>query len=209
MKLATRIFKREDWKFTSPFGDRIHPVTKVKSFHSGTDYGSHGEKWKQYALEEGIVLAAGVDSGGYGALFAWVSYPRLGIKCLHYHLDAVFVKKGQKVTTDTCIGTTGTSGRSTGIHLHLGVKHLNDNKYFDPESFDYQPINNEGHVETPLQTLEIKAGDKVKITGKQYATGQTVPFSVRLKTHTVQRINKDKALLKEIISWVYLKDLTK
>ena len=137
MKLAERIFRRNDYSLTSPFGWRIHPVTKQQSFHSGTDYGTKGQKWNQYALENGVVLSAGVDRAGANALFAWVSYPRLGIKCLHYHLDQVLVKTGQGINANTIIGTTGTTGRSTGIHLHLGVKSLKTNVYFDPESYDY------------------------------------------------------------------------
>jgi len=209
MKLADRTFKRNDWKVTSPFGPRKHPVTGVVKLHTGTDYGTQGQKWNQYALEEGVVISAGLDKAGHNALYAWVKYPRLGIKLLHYHLDEVFVKKNQKVTHDTVIGTTGTSGLSTGIHLHLGIKRIDEDKYFDPESFNYQPINNTMPVETSPQSPEIKAGDKVKIIGQRYATGQTVPYFVRLKTYTVQSIKTDKALIKEIISWVYLKDLKK
>ena len=137
MKLAERIFRRNDYSVTSAYGWRIHPVTKAQSFHSGTDYGTKGQKWNQYALENGVVLSAGVDRQGANALFAWVSYPRLGIKCLHYHLDQVLVKTGQGVNEHTVIGTTGTTGRSTGIHLHLGVKSLKTNTYFDPETYNY------------------------------------------------------------------------
>lgn len=209
MKLADRIFKRNDWKMTSPFGNRKHPVTGEVKLHSGTDYGTQGQKWKQYALEDGVVISAGVDKAGYNALYAWVSYPRLGIKLLHYHLDEVFVKKNQKVTHDTVIGTTGTSGLSTGIHLHLGIKHLSDDKYFDPESYDYIPAEEVKPVQTVQADPSFKVGNKVKITGTIYATGQAIPLSIRVRTFTIQEVKSDKALLKEIVSWVYLKDLRK
>ena len=137
MKLAERTFRRNDYAVTSAYGWRIHPVTKSQSFHRGTDYGTKGQKWKQYALEDGVVLSAGVDRLGANAIFAWVSYPRLGIKCLHYHLDQVYVKAGQRVNENTVIGLTGTTGRSTDIHLHLGVKSLKTNTYFDPETYNY------------------------------------------------------------------------
>ena len=51
------------------------------------------------------------------------------------------VKKGQKVTKDTVLGTTGKSGKATGIHLHLGMKYLNKNEYVDPELYDYEEPN--------------------------------------------------------------------
>lgn len=217
MKIAERTFRRKDYRLTSPYGTRIHPVTKVKSFHWGVDYGTQGQKWKQYALEEGTVLSAGVDnsSSGQGALFAWVSYPRLGIKCLYYHLDVVYVKRGQSVTHDTVIGLTGTTGRSTGIHLHLGTKWLKTDAYFDPETFDYQPqvipTPTPTPIPTPTPTTSIKVGDKVmvKTIAKTYATGQPIPNWVKNRQFTLSRIVKDKGLLKEITSWVFLKDLKK
>lgn len=51
-------------------------------------------------------------------------------------------------------------------------------------------------------------GDKVKITGKYYATGQSIPLWVRLKTHTIKSISGTKALLQEINSYVWTKDLS-
>lgn len=54
----------------------------------------------------------------------------------------------------------------------------------------------------------VRAGDIVKIKGNKYATGQRIPMWVKLKKHTVKSINGEKALLKEINSWVYTADLT-
>ena len=53
----------------------------------------------------------------------------------------------------------------------------------------------------------VRAGDIVKIKGSKYATGQKIPFWVKLKSHTVKSISGNKALLKEINSWVYIADL--
>ena len=141
MKLAERIFKRTDYKETSPYGTRIHPVTKEKSFHYGVDYGTQLEYWNQYALEDGFIVNCGADGSSMNALFAWVEYPRLQLRLLHYHLDLIKVKKGQKVDENTVIGTTGKTGRATGIHLHLGVKVKKNNRwvYIDPNTIDYQP----------------------------------------------------------------------
>lgn len=58
-------------------------------------------------------------------------------------------------------------------------------------------------------TNAIKVGDRVKITGTYYATGEKIPFWVKLKSYTVDNINGDRARIKEIWSWVYLKDLKK
>ena len=53
----------------------------------------------------------------------------------------------------------------------------------------------------------VRAGDIVKIKGSKYATGQKIPMWVKLKKHTVKSVNGEKALLKEINSWVYTADL--
>lgn len=54
----------------------------------------------------------------------------------------------------------------------------------------------------------VRAGDIVKIKGSKYATRQKIPMWVKLKKHTVKSVNGEKALLKEINSWVYTADLT-
>ena len=145
MKLATRIFERErgdgpeDYYITSPFGPRIDPITgKVKSYHNGCDYGTHGNKWPQYALEDGVIDNIFKDQ--YGAKDIWVSYPRLGYRCLHGHLDSFGdISIGQRVEHNTILGYTGMTGLATGIHLHLGVKYIGGNDWIDPESIDYDP----------------------------------------------------------------------
>lgn len=140
MELALRTFRRNDYKLTSPFGMRKHPITLKWSMHNGCDYWTLGEKWAQYALEDGEVVSAGIDYAGNKAIFAWIYYPRLKIRVLHYHLDKVFVKKGQKVNANTIIGNTGTTGDSTNVHLHIGVKVLKNGTwtYVDPISIDYK-----------------------------------------------------------------------
>jgi N-acetyl-anhydromuramyl-L-alanine amidase AmpD len=60
---------------------------------------------------------------------------------------------------------------------------------------------------SPASKKTLKVGSKVKITGSKYATGQTIPGWVKSKTYTVQQIAGDKALIKEIVSWVFTKDL--
>jgi N-acetylmuramoyl-L-alanine amidase len=56
---------------------------------------------------------------------------------------------------------------------------------------------------------EFKVGDKVKIksSATHYATGQNIPSWVKNKTYTIQQVKSDRVLLKEIVSWVYKKDL--
>jgi murein DD-endopeptidase MepM/ murein hydrolase activator NlpD len=142
LKLATRIFNRErgdgkeEYYLTSPFGKRVDPITGKITYHNGCDYGTHGNKWAQYALEDGVIENVFIDQ--YGAKDIWVKYDRLGYRCLHGHLDSFNVKKGQKVNHNTILGYTGMSGKATGIHLHLGVKYIGQSEWINPESIDYQ-----------------------------------------------------------------------
>lgn len=222
MKLWERILRRNDYVLLDGFGMRFHPTLKKWLMHNGKDIATVGKtneekKWKQYALEQGKVVSCGRDSAsidaetGEKALFAWVEYPRLKIRVLHYHLDKVFVKKGDLVFSDTVIGNTGTTGNSTGIHLHLGLKKKINGvwKYIDPESYDYQEETKIVDDLSKVIDSAFKKGDKVKITGNYYATGQVIPDRIKKNIYTVSEINVGRALLKEIVSWVYLKDLKK
>lgn len=60
---------------------------------------------------------------------------------------------------------------------------------------------------SPGATGKVTVGSKVKVVGTHYATGQEVPGWVKQNTYTVQQVNGDRALLQEITSWVYIKDL--
>ena len=60
---------------------------------------------------------------------------------------------------------------------------------------------------SPGTTGKVTVGSKVKVVGAHYATGQEVPGWVKQNTYTVQQVNGDRALLQEITSWVYIKDL--
>lgn len=149
MKLATRTFRKDrgtgpdQYYITSPFGWRHDPKTGEWKGHNGCDYGTHGQKWPQYALEDGVV--ENVYQDDYGANCVRIAYPRIGIRLTYAHLDRICVQKGQSVNKDTILGYTGTTGYSTGIHLHLGVQAIGDWKWIDPETIDYQ----EGPSPTP------------------------------------------------------------
>jgi TusA-related sulfurtransferase len=62
-------------------------------------------------------------------------------------------------------------------------------------------------VQNEIKAPTLKIGSKVKVIGTKYATGQNIPAFVKKNTYTVQQIDSNKVLLKEIISWVYVKDI--
>lgn len=134
--VSNLIFHNVDHYVTSKFGKRASISTSngnTATFHSGTDYGTNGKKIAQYAIEDGSILSCGKASDG--AKYVWVSYPRLKVKMLHYHLNSIKVKAGQKVNKNTLLGYTGKTGKATGVHLHLGVKRLSGGDYIDPEKW--------------------------------------------------------------------------
>ena len=143
------IFKNFDPYVTSKFGyrDAIYKNGKLISKaggHDGVDYGTNAKKLPQYPIEDGVVLKCGTDSTK--AKFVEVYYPRLAMVGLHYHLDSYVVKKGQAVNANTILGYTGTTGNSTGIHLHYGwYPYANRNKawskrgWLDFEKYEYYP----------------------------------------------------------------------
>jgi len=104
---------------TSHFGWRIHPVTGGKSFHNGTDFAAGGIMGKPaVAILPGKVKEAG-RKGTYGN--AVVIKHANGLETLYGHLSSIKVSKGQTVEPGVVVGLVGSTGRSTGAHLHFKV----------------------------------------------------------------------------------------
>ncbi len=120
------LFHEEDGiSISSPFGPRKNPKTGAPEHHRGVDYATGGRKIPNYAVTDGTVLKIGKDRES-GALFVEVKYPSLGYVGAYWHLDSISVRAGQPVTENTVIGITGTTGWSTGIHLHFGWYPIED-----------------------------------------------------------------------------------
>jgi murein DD-endopeptidase MepM/ murein hydrolase activator NlpD len=107
----------ETYTFMSGFGPRSDPFTGRPAMHNGVDLGSkYGSPIR--ATAPGIVTYAGWRSN-YGRIVE-IDHGR-GIITRYGHMNRVDVKKGQKVGLRTVLGTVGTSGRSTGAHVHYEV----------------------------------------------------------------------------------------
>nr|WP_245355481.1 peptidoglycan DD-metalloendopeptidase family protein [Rhizobium leguminosarum] len=114
---------------TSPFGNRRDPFLGRLALHSGIDFRfSPGEKIRPSA--PGKVIAAGW-TGGYGNMVE-VDHGN-GISTRYGHMSQVLVKVGDTVGRNDVIGLAGSTGRSTGTHLHYEVRqdgHAVDPVYF-------------------------------------------------------------------------------
>lgn len=105
----------------SPFGKRFHPILNYWRMHNGTDFGA-GCGTPLYAAQSGTVVSARVQ-GGFGN-YVIVDHGVIGGRSLmtgYAHMSSMAVKAGQKVTLGQNLGTVGTTGLSTGCHLHLQV----------------------------------------------------------------------------------------
>ena len=105
--------------FTSGYGVRSDPFRGVAAMHAGIDLsGPRGTP--VYATADGVISNAGWNSGGYGNLVK-VDHGR-GIETRYGHLSAILVRPGDRVTRGQLIGRMGSTGRSTGNHLHYEVR---------------------------------------------------------------------------------------
>lgn len=103
---------------SSPFGYRIHPIYRTKRLHTGIDFsGSMGTPIK--AAGSGTVVSAG-SMGGYGN--AVVIDHGNGLATLYAHQSRLAVSAGDKVSTGAVVGYVGSTGASTGPHLHFEVR---------------------------------------------------------------------------------------
>lgn len=122
VQVTTGFIKPISGPITSPFGYRIHPIFKSRIFHSGIDIGGpNGGSIK--ASNNGKVIYAGWY-GGYGQVVILDHGIVRGqpITTLYAHMSAISVSKGQTVTKGQQIGREGSTGYSTGPHLHFEVR---------------------------------------------------------------------------------------
>ena len=102
-------------RFSSYYGTRKHPIFQVNSFHNGVDIAAPSGTPVGSAAE-GIVLDAGW-MGGYGK--AVIVMHNDGFRTLYGHLSSIAVRPGSRVKAGTFIGRVGSTGLSTGPHLHF------------------------------------------------------------------------------------------
>ncbi|MBD5405530.1 peptidoglycan DD-metalloendopeptidase family protein [bacterium] len=106
-------------RITSPFGVRSDPFLKTPAMHTGIDFGGKMGT-PLYATASGKVIQAG-PRGDYG-LAVEVDHG-LGFSTLYAHLSKVNVEKGDVIDEGTKVGLAGSTGRSTGVHLHYELRH--------------------------------------------------------------------------------------
>ncbi len=119
-KVPLAIPVRDTFRFTSGFGIRRDPKGAGRRMHAGVDFAAP-KGTPIYATADGVVVAAERESG-YGNVVR--IRHELGFETVYAHQSRIRVQVGQKVSRGERIGDMGSTGRSTGVHLHYEV-HLN------------------------------------------------------------------------------------
>jgi murein DD-endopeptidase MepM/ murein hydrolase activator NlpD len=109
---------RGDYRLSSPFGYRIHPITGVNQLHAGLDMAAPIGT-PIFATGNGKVVRAGV-AGGYGNMVE-IEHAD-GLHTRYGHMLSIAVNVGDQVTAATVVGALGSTGDSTGPHVHYEVR---------------------------------------------------------------------------------------
>lgn len=116
---------------TSAYGERLSPKTHTPEFHTGMDLGIPTGT-PVYSIAEGKVIKATVSSVGYGVHII-ISHAN-GIQSVYAHLSKLLVSTGDIVKAGQKIGLSGSTGNSTGPHLHFEIRkngsHINPTPYY-------------------------------------------------------------------------------
>lgn len=125
-------------KLVSGFGYRMHPIYKVRLFHTGVDF-SAARGTAVYATGDGVIITTARNLGGYGNEIE-VDHG-FGYVTKYAHLETFNVKVGQKVKRGELIGYSGSSGAATAPHLHYEVIH--DGVKVNPVHYFFKDLNAE------------------------------------------------------------------
>lgn len=108
----------DDGRYTSKFGSRRDPINGQWAMHAGLDYAAP-QGTAILATADGVVVEAG-SNAGYGEMVQ--IRHEFGVETVYAHLNQIRVEVGERVQRGARIGDMGSTGRSTGSHLHYEVR---------------------------------------------------------------------------------------
>lgn len=127
----------DTWVATSPFGPRTHPITGEETLHTGSDFAAEDGTEILAAADGTVAEAQYTDSGGgIVVIDHQVDGQRLATAYIHMWEDGIHVQTGDEVTAGQHIADVGSSGQSTGAHLHFEIREGGpDGDYTDPAAW--------------------------------------------------------------------------
>lgn len=133
----------------SGFGYRIHPIHGVNKMHYGIDFNCQKGTEIQ-ASGKGVVESAGRNAGYGNCVVIDHGY---GFKSRYAHMSSIKVKKGQRVDRGHLLGLVGSTGKSTGDHLHYEIE--KDGKKVDPIQYCYDGLTTEEYQELVIAARQL------------------------------------------------------
>ena len=118
------------YTLTSPFGMRVHPISGRWKMHNGVDMAA-AQGTPIYAAKSGKVTVASFQAGGAG-YYVSINHGD-GFSSVYMHMTHYIVSPGQYVTAGQVIGYVGSTGGSTGPHLHFGISY--NGNYVNPMNY--------------------------------------------------------------------------
>ena len=116
-------------RISDDYGNRMHPILGIQKFHNGLDMAAPGGTAILAAYDGDVVGAAYNNSMGNYIMIDHGS----GLYTIYMHCSALYVSKGQSVTKGQKIAAVGSTGRSTGNHLHFSVRQ--NGNYVNPWNY--------------------------------------------------------------------------
>ena len=136
-------------RISSPFGVRFHPVLKQKKMHNGVDFAAPSGT-PVWACADGVV-SLGAHAGANGNLVSIQHGDGLSSYYAHLSRFAAGLRQGAPIRARQTIGFVGNTGRSTGPHLHFGLK--KNGKFIDPLKYKVRP----GRPAPPKHAAQLAA----------------------------------------------------
>lgn len=157
------------WRVSSPFGWRMHPISKVKKHHNGVDITWAGNPYLEACFDGKVVavIEKNDDKSGGNQVIVQSTVMGKKITWIYMHMvhKSIKVKVGQKITAGTVVGRMGETGFAQGVHVHweIWVGHLKSQPlagfatgkgFMDPMAFtksaiEWEKVHAEGPLETP------------------------------------------------------------
>ena len=130
---------KDKCQIVSGFGYRFHPILKYRRLHTGIDLTAQ-KGTPIYATGDGVVRISGRNPEGYAGYGVVVEIDHgFGFQTLYAHMSSSTVRNGQTVKRGEQIGTVGSSGMSTGAHLHYEV--ILNGKKVDPVYYFFNDLS--------------------------------------------------------------------